>query len=273
MKILLILISLFTGLSSFAVIWPRGGDDNTIVVKSGDNQPANDKHFRWHSFQTQKMILGTDDQGKIIVYPFIGFSQFIHAHIYQDIADLDKYVFKTANEADSALITDKATNADKAAHANKALLSSLAEDVTHSKFAVNGLWLDAPLNTSPIMGKDQLWDYSEIGVDAGGHKDDILVIKEELPNGIVYEWQSDTALPLDAPAMTYLCATDTDTPVYQYRTVKQVYEKKFDPTPENHQWAGFGGIFAIYFGLFWITYAAIMFVFAAIRQYPNPRKK
>ena len=185
-------------------IYPLGGANKTIYVKSGGSQEDNDLHFKWFIFPSGKQILGTDDNGFVMAFPYNYFAFLFHTHLVADVTNWQDCVFTKAGNAD---LTDHALSSDVAGHA---ILAVQVQDTELAEFAsiaiesADELDSSVTINLTPVMG-GKGWEYHDVLMPIEGRKGEICGMTDE--DASVKGWVYSFVKPSNQTS-TYL-GTDT----------------------------------------------------------------
>ena len=152
--------------------FPKGGNDNDIVVKNGDDDPKNDMHYKFLTLNS-KQIVGATEGGLTTSYPHDTWALHSHTHLFNEITNIKDVIVTKAKHADTA---DHALLSDTATKASTADTSKKSSEATRAKFAdrsMNGLNMEASIGTTPIKSRDG-WIYEKGGLPSGGKKGQLL---------------------------------------------------------------------------------------------------
>lgn len=185
MLIIIALGALFIGhafAAPMAPIWPTGGEDGYIMVKSGDHQQENDFHMRWLNGTQKKCFITFDENGNTQFISLDAYSLSTHKHNMSELLGTDTFLYP------HAALADNATHANEATHA-------VASDTAHiadngMKGVVDGA---TPKEGEGYYYHENKWILGKTDMPVGGTKGQTIVKKTDADYDV--EWVTAAVPP------------------------------------------------------------------------------
>ncbi len=183
---LLSLLVMAYGATAFALpqapIWPTGGEDGYIMVKSGDHQAENDFHMRWLNGTQKSCFITFDAAGNTQYVGLADYSLSTHKHNMSELLGTDTFLYPHSALADSA------THANAATHATSADTAHIADN------GMKGLVDEStPKEAEGYYFHNNKWILGKTDMPVGGTKGQIAAKKTDADYDV--EWVTASIPP------------------------------------------------------------------------------